>query len=238
MSLTEPTRADYDAAFERERARSFSEVDALECETGYAVDRDRLETAARVLACPVKANEPCWQHGRVIYSVYRKWAETSENPVVSVLDVGTAKGFSALCAVWAMLDAGKRASVTSLDVIDPRAKQRRNTIAELDGALTLAETVAPWKELESVAFLQSFSTTWLSLCRTPVHLAFLDGKHRYDVVRDEANALQNLQPRGGVIIFDDVQIPGVARVVTELRGYDVRYVVAKVDRSYAIARKL
>lgn len=232
------TRAEYDAAFERERALEFPEIDAFEREMGSKIERERLERAARVLACPVKANAPCWQHGRVIYAAYAHFLGVRGYKKVTMLDVGTAKGFSALCAKWAAMDVSVAAEVVSLDVIDPDMKQRRNTVAEVDGVKTLREIVAPWRELDEVTFRQAFSTTWLSLRREFVHLAFLDGKHRYDVVRDEADALSRLQPPGGVLIFDDVQIPGVARAVQEIKGYGVRYVTAKADRKYAVARKL
>ena len=53
-----------------------------------------VEAAARVLACPLKANPPNWQHGRVLYAGYRAYLAGLQRRVL-LLDIGTAKGFSA-----------------------------------------------------------------------------------------------------------------------------------------------
>lgn len=147
------TRSDYDVAFEAELGEVYPVVDALELRHGYGLVRDRLDAAARVLACPVKTNPPNWQHGRVIYAVTRAYLEGATHDV-TLVDVGTAKGFSALCLLWAMQDAGCRGRVISVDVIDPMARVRRNTVAEVDGYRTLAETLAPWPESQAIEFRQ------------------------------------------------------------------------------------
>jgi len=45
-----PTRAEYDQAFALEQGAAYPAVDAFERACGYALDRGRLEEAARVLA--------------------------------------------------------------------------------------------------------------------------------------------------------------------------------------------
>src|SRR3989304_7206134 len=70
-------------------------------EAAFALERTRLEAAARVLACPIKAGPPNWQHGRVLYALTRRYRLTAEGPLYC-LDIGTAKGFSALCLLWAV----------------------------------------------------------------------------------------------------------------------------------------
>src|SRR6185369_15064920 len=95
------TRRQYDKAFIEERMSEYPMIDDYEKSCGFALNRHKLEEAARVLACPVKKNPPNWQHGRVIYSTLRSYMTetTCVNPL-HILDVGTAKGFSALCALW------------------------------------------------------------------------------------------------------------------------------------------
>ena len=51
--------------------RSYPVVDEFEQRMGFAVDRERLEDAAGVLACLLKKNPPKWQHGRVLYALAR-----------------------------------------------------------------------------------------------------------------------------------------------------------------------
>src|SRR5690606_18161294 len=142
----------YDAAFDAEVRVRYPVIDALEKEQGYAAPLAWLLGAARVLACPVKVNPPNWQHGRVIYALVRWYLDRPSYPgrssasPVNLLDVGTAKGCSAICAARALLGHGRFGRVTSIDVIDPEAAVRRNTVAEVGGHLTLRQTLEPWSE--------------------------------------------------------------------------------------------
>ena len=154
----------YQRAFQEEAALEYPGIAAFERATGYAVRLEKLLDAARVLACPVKINPPSWQHGRVIYSVCMSYLACSLEPG-NFLNVGTAKGFSALCMRWAATDSlirkGVGASIVSVDVIDPHARVHRNTVAEVAGPLTLAETLEPWPEAEAITFLQSDGAEYL-----------------------------------------------------------------------------
>jgi hypothetical protein len=244
----------FEQAFTGAQAQAHPTIDAFEQRMGYALDRERLETAARVLACPVKANPPSWQHGRVLYAIARHYLQSfwldatgvaddsrrlmkGDGEPVSVLDIGTAKGFSALCLQWALNDAGVVGTVTSVDVIDPKDRVSRNTVAECDGLKTLAEILAPWPEASAIQFAQSTGRQWLTGHTARVHLASVDGKHSYSEVGWEAALLATRQHAGDVIFFDDMQIPGVAQAVHELSGYDVEPIECDARRRYAIARK-
>lgn len=227
-------RTAYAEVFVRECGQEYPVVDAFEQQCGYAVDRAQLEAAAAVLACPVKKNPPNWQHGRVIYAAARRYLETASEQV-SVLDVGTAKGFSALCLRWALRDAGVAGDVTSVDVIDPASAVSRNTVAEVDGPLTLRDILAPWPEAESIAFEQSTGVAWLEQHRERVHIAFVDGKHSGVVVRREGVLLAERQRSGDLAIFDDVHIPDVSVAVNSLMGdYRIKYLEVLPHRHYAI----
>ena len=179
--VTMPTRQQYDAAFAAECARSYPEIREYEIETGCAIDRERLESAARILACPVKASPPNWQHGRILYATARRYLVTSDSPV-RIVDIGTAKGFSALMLLWALNDSGKEGRVESVDVIDPNAKVFRNSVLDVDGDRRLSDYHRDWPEAEAITFRKSTGVDWLSLTKERVHLAFVDGKHSADVV--------------------------------------------------------
>lgn len=234
----------FDLAFELEREHTYPAVDDFERRMGAALDRAKLETAARVLACPVKKNPPNWQHGRVIYAAaYRALTNAMYSGVppspVLLLDVGTAKGFSALCLTWALHDAGIPGHVVSVDVIDPEARVSRNTVAEVDGFKTLREILAPWPESRAIEFVCSTGRAWLANQNQRIHVAFVDGKHTYDAVSWEAALIAARQQTGDFIIFDDVQIDGVARAVKTLSTYFLECVVAiPGQREYAIARRV
>ncbi len=233
-TITAPSAADYARVFALECAQVYPVIDAFEAEKGFALERDRLEAAARVLACPVKVHAPNWQHGRVLYALTRKYLASHPEPV-TLLDIGTAKGFSALCLQWSVNDANALGAVVSLDVIDPLARVRRNTVADVDGPRTLAEILAPWPESDAITFVQSTGTAWLERRYSRMHVAFIDGKHTGAVVHREGERLATLQEAGDLVVFDDVHIPGVALAVEQLkRVYDVQILTALPERMYAI----
>jgi predicted O-methyltransferase YrrM len=237
-TLTPPTVADYDRIFEAERLNEYPMVDAFEQRMGFALDRQRLEDAARVLACPLKDNPPNWQHGRVLYALTVGRGRSVAEPL-NMLDIGTAKSFSALCLLWGRGAAPDgvwvgSGGVTSVDVLDPLARVRRNTVAEVGGYKTLAEILEPWPEAGAIRFERSTGFDWLKRHPERIHVAFVDGKHEESVVREEGRLLADRQEPGDVVMFDDVQIPGVAKAVAGLKGYEFEYLEVKPERKYAI----
>ncbi len=244
MGKITATKAEYDGAWLRECEQNYPAVAAVEDSVGIKVDGDWLRNAARVLACPVKINPPNWQHGRVLYSLLRAYLADTTDGMSSVkpvrcLDIGTAKGFSAVCMARAALDAGRVVRVTSIDVIDPDARTRRNTVAEVDGLRTLPETLSPWPdELALIDFVLGKGENWFVMNRKRIHFAFVDGKHAYESVKKELAGLSGCQERGDIIVCDDMQVPGVARAVDEFQGYSRMDVKVLPERAYAVLVRL
>lgn len=234
MTTETPTNpASYELAFNSERMNEYPPVDEFEERMCYALERSRLENAARVLACPLKKNPPNWVHGRVLYSLARNYLQGQID--VSILDIGSAKGFSALCLLWALRDSDILGSVTSVDVIDPEARVRRNTVAELDGYKTLAETLAPWPESRAITFKKRTGAEELADSRARIHICFIDGKHDGKVVATEGYLLSQRQVVGDLVMFDDVHIPDVWEAVRTLRTkYELERLQILPNRAYAI----
>jgi predicted O-methyltransferase YrrM len=225
----------YRLAFHAECGRVYPDVDRLEKNLGFAMPTAQLQDAARVLACPLKAHAPNWQHGRVLYAVARKYLTTATEPV-NCVDIGTAKGFSAWCLMRALLDAPHGGIVTSIDVIDPNARLPRNTVAEVDGLKTLREILEPWPETKLIEFVCSTAFEHLSWAHDRVHLAFVDGEHTGTAVRNEGLLLASRQRTGDIVVFDDVHLPGVFSAVLSLHVfYTHRIIEALPARQYAIA---
>jgi predicted O-methyltransferase YrrM len=237
MTLATLTAADYAAVFERERNRVYPQIDMLEHMCDARLERGRLEAAARVLACPVKVHAPCWQHGRLLYAVTHLRLRALESGSVTLLDIGTAKGFSALCLQWALIDAGADGHVISLDVVNPYERVRRNTIAELDGLKTVLECLEPWPEARAIEFVQADARLWLTRNPGRLAVAFVDGKHTYEAVSWELALLSNRQQCGDLIVIDDLQIAGVRKAVGELEGYHINFFEGHADRRYAVAER-
>lgn len=233
-----PDHATFEAVFETEASIDYPTIDAFEAQHGFALDRDRLLAAARVLACPVKAHAPNWQHGRVLYALTREHLLAGPmTEVVLLLDIGTAKGFSALVLQWALMDSGRRGLVQSVDVIDPCARVRRNTVAEVDGFRTLEETLVRWPEASHISFNYGTGRTLLASQRSRVHVAFVDGKHSREEVAAELKLLSTRQQSNDLVICDDLQIPGVAHAVEHAAAYQFEYLPVNAHRHYAIGRR-
>lgn len=232
------TKEAYDAAFEKERKVEYPSIKSYEARLGYAISRNKLEDAARVLACPVKVNPPNWQHGRVVYATARKRFEALAGTMqpVTMLDIGTAKGFSALCALWAMRDSKMHGKVHSVDVRDPTSTDPKNSVADFYGPQTLAQVLEPWPEADEIAFRRSTGIDWLASNDRRVHFAFIDGKHTFEAVSAELKLLTQQQGIGDAIVLDDLQIPGVAKALVALgNDYEFDMVIALPNRSYGIA---
>jgi hypothetical protein len=222
--------------FDAERAQVYPSVDALEARLGYAIDIDRLHDAARVLSCPFKAAAPNWQHGRVIYAAVRARIGSQHAGYYRHVDIGTAKGFSALCAQWAIDDAYMAGQVDSVDVLPQAHRLRRNTAAEVDGLKTLAEVLAPFPESARITFHEMTGVDFLKSFRDRAHSAFVDGKHSAEAVGAEWRLLSEHQDTGDIAIFDDVQMAPVAEGLKGAdRAYDfTRVELGHVNRAYLI----
>lgn len=240
-------RSEYDSIFKTEQSHSYPIVDMYERMHGHAIDRQKLESMARTLACPLKVNAPNWQHGRVLYTTLRSFLDKFEPTpgiISTFLDVGTAKGFSACVMSHAIADAKKVfAQIISIDVINPNVRVPRNSVAEVDGLHSIVEFVNGHlveNDFVGTEFLGGGSTDWLKRAVKMGHripFAFIDGKHTYEQVNFEGLALTALQKPGDVILFDDCQIEPVGRAVKGLEKYDVRYIDIG-PRIYAVAVRL
>lgn len=233
--MSDRTRAGYDAAFQAERMNDYPVMDELEARLGYAVDRTRLEAAARVLACPLKKNPPNWQHGRLIYALGRAYLAANPGRQTWV-DIGTAKGFSACVMSWALADGYHPGDIHSWDIINPLSRDPRNSVE--DGK-TIHEFVAPFRAPDMfIGFSLASDAHSRAHLWDRVNLAFVDGSHTYDGVKADIELLVHRQLPGDIIVFDDMQVPGVAKAVFQvLAGYDVEMVNLMPTRRYAIARR-
>lgn len=231
----------YQALFEEARRKHYPEADAIEAETGFMIDREWLDNLALHTQIVKKRSDLAYPHGRLLYSVLRKYIADSGEKFVSVIETGTARGFSALCMAKAIEDAGIDGRIATLDVLPHLTRQYWNCIDDHDGKKTRAELLAPWSALlRKITFVQG--DTLMMLPRIGfdrVNFAFLDAQHIYRSVMHEYKSVAPKQTTGDVIFFDDVtpgSFAGVVQAVQEIetsRAYSIRRLTISEERSYA-----
>jgi cephalosporin hydroxylase len=237
----------YRSIYADARAVDYPEIAALETELGHAVDRDWLDDLALHTQVVVKDSRINYQHGRLLYAVLRRYLEkipTSET--VTILETGTARGFSAICMARALADSGRPGTVSSLDVLPHNVPMYWNCIDDRDGPKTRHELLAPWREYEDrVTFIQGDTAEILRrISLNRVHFAYLDARHTREAVMEEAAFVRHRQGAGDIVCFDDVTpelFPGVVEAVDELEAgasYAMRRITTNEQRGYAIGSKL
>ncbi len=157
------------------------------------------------------------EHGLLLYKLGRLFAGSGGSLVA--LDIGTARGFSAMMLARAILDEDAGGHVYTVDVFghdEPRrwhiAKQRDD---ELDGArpMTRLEIWERWFAEES-AVVSTITSRSLEVLQEwphgPIDLAFLDGSHTYADVKGELTMLDSLMAERCAIVMDDYHLGVVA----------------------------
>ena len=164
------------------------------------------------------------EHGLLLYKLILQRSDQGRSVVV--LDVGTARGFSAITMVRAMLDAGLDGRVLTIDVIDHHepcnwhvAKQEADE--PLAGiVITRSEIWRKWFQSEAARITPITGQSWRVLndwSEGPIDVAFLDGDHTYETVRRELSLLDSLMVPEGVIILDDYHLgSSVVRIHSRL----------------------
>lgn len=251
MTEKRPTLEDFDRVWQLEYSNRdrYTTVDAFERSQGFAIDLGRLENIAKTLACPVKVNPPNWQHGRIIYAIARRLQQERAGLDGIFLDIGTAKGFSAVCMAIARRDSGLTRAIVSIDKVDPLERVYRNSRLEAiaERPLTVYE-FTEWIQPGPIAFMGGGSEIYFRQALTRrdsprIMFAFVDGKHDFEVVRNEGHWLANFQVAGDVILFDDVQIKPVAEAVEVFGELHSQYHIEYLDlnpvanRRYALATR-
>ena len=149
------------------------------------------------------------EHGRLLYKLVR--CLEPEHSFV-ILDIGTARGFSAITMARGLLDANLDGTVYSIDVIDHQSKfnwhvgkqDPEDPLANI--SISRCEVWARWFDEEAcrVTPLHGPSSDILeNWCNGPISFAFIDGEHSYNAVKRDLSRLEHLVTPTGTIVLDD-----------------------------------
>jgi predicted O-methyltransferase YrrM len=205
---------------------------------------DELALATQVVP---KDEELDWSHGFLLYAALTSYlARMRLDRPVTILETGTARGFSAVCMAKALRDAGHAGTILTVDVLHAEKPIFWNSIADAEGPKTRLGLLEPWSDLveDHVVFLRGDAGVVLEqLGLARIHFAFLDAEHTYDAVQRELAFVAQHQQPGDVIVCDDYtarEFPDIVRAVDELattRIYALEPFVSSDDRGYAYLQK-
>lgn len=239
----------YQSLFERECDSKYPEIDHFESSSGYAIESGWLERLAMRTQVTVKTSSLNWQHGRLLYSIVRKFLGSQHTPLQPFVsfETGTARGFSALCVAKAILDAQKPGVVITVDPIPHDSPMFWNTASDsLEGPISRQELLRDWRqEMGPIVFLRGWSKNTLrSTGLSRIDFAFLDAQHLFSEVVREFRWVSERQEPGAIVMFDDVtpgKFDGVVEAVNLIKSegqYEVEFVTSSRNRGYAIATRI
>ena len=225
-----------------------NEIDLYEKDVGYKIDKIWLDNLALKTQIVIKSSKLNYAHGRVLYTALRKYIKKNDIKKISILETGTARGFSSLCMAKALQDSEINGIICTFDLIPHNVKMFWNTITDHKiGKITREELLSEWDTLieKFIIFIQGYSYIELPKVKFKrINFAFLDGAHSYKDVIFEFNQIKNLQLTGDIIIFDDYNkklFPGIVKAVDKIclyNNYKKKIINTIDERSYVIAEKL
>lgn len=146
-------------------------------------------------------------YGLLLYSLVLQKRPTT------IIDVGTARGFSAVCMAKALLDA--KLENSHIYTIDPiphdkpiswHVQKQADTDPAMGTQLTRAELLKEFEPslLDKITFLSDSSGQVLSEWNDgPIEFAFIDGDHSYQGVKTDIDAIVPHLSSDATLVFDD-----------------------------------
>jgi predicted O-methyltransferase YrrM len=224
---------------------NYNEVDKIEDKFGYKLEKNWLDNLAFVTQIVKKSSKINYSHGRLIYSVLRNYFKKNINLNYTILETGTARGFSSICMSKALIDHNVKGKIITVDVIGHDQKIYWNCFKDELGKFTRSELIKEWQdELDNIIFLKGRTSIILqNLGLKRVNFAFLDGQHDRFSVEKEFSYVSIRQKRGDIIFFDDVtsaKYHEIYKFVSEIKNsnkYSIELISISEERGYAVATK-
>jgi hypothetical protein len=176
--------------------------------------------------------------------LFDKWIDTTFRARVRkirpsrILEIGVFRGWEAR----RMIEAAKEASVKDVEYFGfdtfegppPDEPNPRTEVGDIKEVKRVLSSL-------NVKFRLFKGDTRETLTRNvpnlpKMDLIYIDGGHSYKTVKSDWENVKKLMHKRTVVIFDDYSIDGVARVVNEITGYDIKIVHLGVKKKQAVVR--
>lgn len=237
---------EYETLHRKEKGRIYRSIDRKIQDLRYEIDKDFFESLALKTQVVSKKGELCYQHGRLLYAYLRKYAEKNKGTYITVLETGTARGFSAVCMSKALNDSNVNGHIVTVDCISHDGRIYWNCIEDKDGPRSRGELLSDWaSEVQRIVFLRGWTSEVLNnLGLERVGFAFLDCQHDKESVLSEFEYISKRQEVGDQVFFDDATpgvFPGVVKAIETIEkqgDYKVEWLKATDMRGYAIGTRV
>ena len=247
--LTERPIADeqvYKEIFEESKRYKNQEIENILKKNEIRIDDKWFDELALHTQVVVKKSKINYYHGKLLYSYLSKYLINNKINNISVLETGTARGYSSVCMSKALVDNNKEGKIFTIDILPNDKKMYWNCIDDHTSKKTRIELLDNWKnELKNINFITGPTKKILNKIKIDrINFAFLDAAHTFNDVMNEFNYVSKLQKTNDIIFFDDVTpnlFDGVTKAINQIKEkktYDFEIINATSERGYAIGTKL
>ena len=189
---------------------------------GNLPDKDKIDEIALYLQICVKQSRPLYIHGYLLSSALHKYLLEKQPEKINILDIGTARGFSAIVMSNILKNNNIDGKIYTIDILGHYEKRKWNSIdCPNDQKISRNEILERWSYLRDnyIEFIKGNSVDILkSLPVDRIHVAFVDGDHTYNTVIRELNQVETKQLSGDIILCDDytvTQFPEICKAIDE-----------------------
>jgi len=225
---------------------SYSEVDYYLNQLNANVPKEWIDSLALPTQVSIKESKINYQHGFILYKALTNYIVNTKVESINIVEIGTAKGFSALCMAKVLDDMGINGIINSIYILPHKKSIYWNSIKDHEGKHTRRELLNTYSPLiiKYIQFIQGKSDIELpKLNISRIHFAFIDGEHFYENVFFDGEFIAKRQHSGDMIVFDDYTkkiFPGVVQAANEIcenYKYKTTVIVSSKQRSYLVAEK-
>ena len=215
----------------------------------FIIDHNFILELALLTQITIKSSKINIDHGKILYSVLRNYIESNKIKKINIFEVGTAKGFSALCMAKALHDHQIEGNIFSFDVLDHKKKRHWNSITDLENpnGISRNDLLKKWDYLieKYCIFVSGFSHLNLDKIYVKrINFAFLDGSLYGHDIKFEFSKIAKYQQRGDIVLFDDynkIKYPDLVKSIDDILfefNYNKLMVTGDDGRNYVISKKI
>lgn len=213
----------------------------------FFIDKKFILDLALTTQITLKKSAINIDHGKILYALLSTYlSENLNQKNITIVEVGTAKGFSAICMAKALNDQNVNGKIFTFDILDHTSKRIWNSYADTSYGISRFELLSKWQDIinEYIIFISGFSHINLKkIFFNRVNFAFIDGSHYGHDVEFEFKEITKYQLKNDIIFFDDYnksKYPDLSKKIDLLldnKNYVRQIIPGSHGRNYVLAVK-